>query len=289
MRTSIAWLAAVAARSPAAMTASLNGEPAAIRSCSRTMSTPATSSVTPCSTCSRVLTSRNQKLPSGSWRNSQVAALRRPASRPSRIARPWRCRRCASLSPGAGASSTSFWCRRCSEQSRSPRATTAPSASARSWTSMCRAGRISRSRYTDPSPNADAASREPLTSAAGRSSGRVTRRMPRPPPPAAALTSNGKPIRSAVATIAAIWSGRSIGAASRVPGTDGTSTRAASRRAFSLSPSASIVPDAGPTKTRPASSTALANAARSARNPYPGWIASAPVSRAASTIASIRR
>ncbi len=47
--------------------------------------------------------------------------------------------------------------------------------------------------------------------------------------------------------------------------------------------------DGGPTKTSPASSTARANAARSDRKPYPGWIASAPVARAASTIASIRR
>ena len=67
--------------------------------------------------------------------------------------------------------------------------------------------------------------------------------------------------------ISATWSGWSTGAGSSVPGTDGTPTRAASRRACSLSPSASIASDAGPTKTRPASSTARANDARSARNP----------------------
>ena len=52
---------------------------------------------------------------------------------------------------------------------------------------------------------------------------------------------------SAVAAIAATWSGRSTGAGSSVPGTAGTSTRAASRRALSLSPSASMVAGAGPT------------------------------------------
>src|SRR5699024_12207703 len=40
--------------------------PAAMRSCSRTRSTPATSSVTGCSTWSRVLTSRNEMVPSRS-------------------------------------------------------------------------------------------------------------------------------------------------------------------------------------------------------------------------------
>ena len=48
--------------------------------------------------------------------------------------------------PGAGASSTSFWWRRWIEQSRSPIATTVPPASPSSWTSICRAGTISRSR-----------------------------------------------------------------------------------------------------------------------------------------------
>ena len=48
--------------------------------------------------------------------------------------------------PGAGASSTSFWWRRWIEQSRSPIATTSPVASPSSWTSMWRAGWISRSR-----------------------------------------------------------------------------------------------------------------------------------------------
>jgi len=39
----------------------------------------------------------------------------------------------------------------------------------------------------------------------------------------------------------------------------------------------------GPTKTRPAPAQAAANPAFSERKPYPGWMASAPVRRAASS------
>ena len=41
--------------------------------------------------------------------------------------------------------------------------------------------------------------------------------------------------------------------------------------------------------TSPACSQARANAARSDKNPYPGWTASAPVRRAASSNAGIDR
>ena len=116
---------------------------------------------------------------------------------------------------------------------------------------MWRAGRISRSRKTDPSPKADAASADPAASAAGSSAGVATRRIPRPPPPAAALTSNGKPIRSASARIAGRASGRSTETGSIVPGTPSTPTDRASRRAWILSPSASMTAADGPTKTRP--------------------------------------
>ena len=46
--------------------------------------------------------------------------------------------RTSSGRPGAGASSTSFWWRRWSEQSRSPRNTTSPRPSARTWASTWR-------------------------------------------------------------------------------------------------------------------------------------------------------
>ena len=51
-----------------------SASPSAIRNCSRTRSMPATSSVTGCSTCSRVFTSRKLISPSAPTRNSQVPA-----------------------------------------------------------------------------------------------------------------------------------------------------------------------------------------------------------------------
>ena len=43
-----------------------------------------------------------------------------------------------SAMPGAGASSTTFWCRRCNEQSRSWRCTQFPCVSAKTWISIWR-------------------------------------------------------------------------------------------------------------------------------------------------------
>ena len=51
---------------------SRSSSPSAMRNCSRTRSMPVTSSVTGCSTCSRVLTSRKEIVPSWPTRNSQV-------------------------------------------------------------------------------------------------------------------------------------------------------------------------------------------------------------------------
>ena len=61
---------------------------------------PATSSVTPCSTWSRVLTSRKWKAPSASRRNSAVAAFRSPPAVATRTARSCRWRRSAGRQPG---------------------------------------------------------------------------------------------------------------------------------------------------------------------------------------------
>ena len=61
---------------------------------------------------------------------------------------------------------------------------------------------------------------------------------------------------------------------------------AASRRAAALSPIARIADGGGPTDRIPAASTASANSAFSARNPKPGWRASAPAARAAATTAT---
>src|SRR5881394_4667415 len=62
--------------------------------------------------------------------------------------------RCLPLSAGEGASSTSFWWRRCSEQSRSPRWMTWPCESAKTWISTWRARSTARSSSSRASPNA---------------------------------------------------------------------------------------------------------------------------------------
>ncbi len=105
-----------------------------------------------------------------------------------------------------------------------------------------------------------------------------------PPPPAAALSITGKPMRSAsLATAASSRTG------SRVPGTTGTPAATASRRAEVFSPMSAIVSLRGPMKAIPSCSQARAKSGFSARKPYPGWMASAPVAFAASSTRSIRR
>ena len=78
--------------------------------------------------------------------------------RPGR--RPGRHRRIAVATAGsrfeAGAISTTFWCRRCTEQSRSKRWTRLPCWSPSSCTSMCRARAMYFSRNTSAMPNAAA-------------------------------------------------------------------------------------------------------------------------------------
>src|SRR5487761_1543947 len=61
---------------------------------------------------------------------------------------------CAAERNGAGASSTSFWCLRCSEQSLVETTTTVPCASARHWVSTCRGRSRYRSAKHSPFPNA---------------------------------------------------------------------------------------------------------------------------------------
>ena len=61
------------------------------------------------------------------------------------------------------------------------------------------------------------------------------------------------------------------------------------RRAVVFAPIASIDSAVGPMNVMPAASTARASSARSEKNPYPGWIASAPVFFAASITFSTTR
>ena len=60
------------------------------------------------------------------------------------------------------------------------------------------------------------------------------------------------------------------------PGMTGSPAAIAAVRALTLSPTFDNTEAGGPTKAMPASVTASAKSARSERNPYPGWIASAP-------------
>ena len=93
--------------------------------------------------------------------------------------------------PGAGASSSTFWWRRCTEQSRSNRYTQWPCVSANTWISTWR-GRVTYfSISTWSSPKLDVASRLHDASASANSLAAVTMRMPLPPPPAEGFSSTG--------------------------------------------------------------------------------------------------
>ena len=240
-RTSMAWLVGVAARTAAARARSERGRPAARPNCSATRSRPLTSSVTPCSTCRRVFTSRNQNRPPGSRRNSAVAALWRPAADATRTAIAWSSRRSGlgqarepatprrASGGGAGASSPAHPGRRRSRPGRpgaGPRC--GGPAGPRARGRRCRPRRPRpprpsrrRARRAGPGP-LDAA--HPPPPAAG---GRLDEEREADPP---RLAGDAPRPRSA----------RSTRTGSSVPGTTGTPASVARRRAASLSPRAAI-------------------------------------------------
>ena len=87
-----------------------------------------------------------------------------------------------------------------------------------------------------------------------RTCSRRMTRMPRPPPPNAALRMTGRPcVRANACTSSSVLTGPSE------PGTTGTRASSAACRARTLSPIASTTRGDGPTKRRPASTTAYAN------------------------------
>ena len=92
--------------------------------------------------------------------------------------------------------------------------------------------------------------------------GSLTTRIPRPPPPNAALIINGKPI---VLAIFKACDGSAIG--SSVPGKVGTLAFSAILRASILSPIRDNKSELGPTKLSPFASQALAKPAFSDKNP----------------------
>ena len=156
-----------------------------------------TSSVTGCSTCSRVFISRKQNSPCGvqdeldGARADVAERLARGDRGLATARRAGRRRR-----PATAHSSTIFWWRRWIEHSRSNRCDDGAVRVAEDLDLDVarvdrRSARGTRCRRRTPTP----ASRRPLATASASSSGRATSRMPRPPPPNAALTSTGKPIR----------------------------------------------------------------------------------------------
>ena len=162
---------------------------------------PVTSSETQCSTWRRVLTSRNeidavlgdQELAGAGADVAGLAQDRLATTRRARSA-------CSSVRNGAGASSTSFWLRRWSEQSRVETTTTLPCWSARHWVSTCRGLSRNFSTRHSPRPNALTASRTADSKASGISSSVRATLRPRPPPPKTALIATGRPFSSANAT-----------------------------------------------------------------------------------------
>ncbi len=117
------------------------------------------------------------------------------------------------------------------------------------------------SRKTVASPNADSASRIAASMDSRRSPGARTRRMPRPPPPATALTKIGKPMSSAAATSVSTSSEGSDEFSTATP----ASRAAATARA--LLPVRCRTLGGGPTNVMPASSHASARSGFSDRKP----------------------
>ena len=76
---------------------------------------------------------------------------------------------------------------------------------------------------------------------------------------------------------------------SALPAATGTPAAAIRFLALILSPICSMAPGGGPTQIRPSASTWRAKPGFSARNPYPGWMAAAPVRRAAASTAPTSR
>src|SRR5262249_8537538 len=97
------------------------------------------------------------------------------------------------------------------------------------------------------------------------SAGDRTRRIPLPPPPAAALSIIGYPTPAAI-----VAASGADATADVVPGTTRAPAVSAATRTLVLVPIIRIEDAAGPTRTRPARSTASAKSAFSDRKPYPG-------------------
>ena len=175
----------------ASATCAGSGSPSATASWSATRSSPVTISVTGCSTCSRVFTSRKKNVAGRGPGRTRPCRHRRSRS-PCRRRR-LRCpaRRVAPRPRRARGLLDHLLVRRWIEHSRSNRWTTWPWESPKICTSMWRGSSTKRSRRRFRSPKAAWASRwAPALRRAGRR-GRTTR-MPRPPPPIGRLDQQRK-------------------------------------------------------------------------------------------------
>ena len=170
--------------------------------------------------------------------------------------------RSSSSSAGEGLSSIIFWWLRCTEQSRSPSATTLPWLSAIICTSTWRGFCTARSRYIVLSAKAFTLSRCAMLNMSAKSSSDSDTRMPLPPPPDDALIMMGQPILRACSSASPTsWM------PFFVPGTTGTPASIMVRRAWLLLPMRSMTSGVGPMKAMSLSRHIFANVEFSERKP----------------------
>ncbi len=173
----------------------------------------------------------------------------------------WR-RPSSTSSSGLGLSSIIFWWLRCTEQSRSPSATTLPWLSAMICTSTWRGFCTARSRYMVLSPKPLTDSRWAMLNMSAKSSSDSDTRMPLPPPPDDALIMMGQPMSFACSK-ASSTSCRPF----LVPGTTGTPASIMVRRAWLLLPMRSMTSGVGPMNTMSLSRQSFAKVEFSERKP----------------------
>jgi hypothetical protein len=162
-----------------------------------------------------------------------------------------------------GAISMTFWWRRCTEQSRSCRCMTLPWRSPRIWTSRCFACGMYFSRNTAGIAEGPAGLGLRFVEQLGR--GRRpsrTTRIPRPPPPNAALMISGNPM-----ALAALQRFVALGERFLGPGERGNADAFGHGARRGLVAHRSRSSGRGPTKVMPARPQARANSAFSLRKP----------------------
>ncbi len=126
---------------------------------------------------------------------------------------------------------------------------------------MCRGWMTARSQNTRLSPNAPSASRIADSTPSRSCSAVATSRIPRPPPPATALTKTGNPMAWVASTMV---SRSSLGS---VEARTGSPASCAAPTARTLLPASSSTSAPGPMKAIPAASQARARSGFSDRKP----------------------